>query len=366
MREQLSNAESIAIARKEIEEALKKGWNVLTPIEGIDNVPAMHKVTVETVTVSDSPDDKEIYPQTGTEKDKPEKRRWSLHKSPLMDLMSRANVQWDWTNSGRLDDRRDKDYISTRMVGAIQRLDGTFSPLAGSADIDFSVESEIAIEEADRTATSFYAGKDWWEKKTEKEKKIYLDRRATKAVLQKKKFGIRLVETAAMLRALKGFLHIKETYTYEQIKKPFVVARLVFQPDNTDPVVRTALLEMGFRAAEGIYGIQGKGNPFVPQRSLPANTIEAEPNENGSYEVPSDKPEPDDFPEDEQKADPQETDFENADDDTQLETLRSMAKALKKELIDFKNSPDCEGFKRTDMFRHLRSLIDKAEDDIPF
>jgi hypothetical protein len=57
-----------------------------------------------------------------------------------------------------------------------------------------------------------------------------------------------------MLRVIRGLLAIKSSYSKDELSKPFVVPRIVFSPDLSDPDIRRAMISAGIKSIEAAYG----------------------------------------------------------------------------------------------------------------
>lgn len=334
---------------KQIEKAKKDGANMLLPSQILSDVPAMHNITIEYEKMSPIPDKGDVYPKGTSDADKD---KFILTKQALMRLCACAGIEWNWAFCGRTDDNSDRDYIAYRMVGAVRKLDGTWYPLQGQYDMDFEV-----IEE-DLRELYIQRSRNW--KKPQDQKDAYVRDMTRKELLRKRKHKLALCETGAMLRAIRGLLTIKNSYTRAELEKPFVIARLAFQPDYNDPEIRKQFVAAATQAITGVYGPSAQ-SPFKP-KDQPENypDIHDIPIEN---DIPIDgEQEPEEEPEPEFTS--EEIDFMNMESEDQMGTLRGMAKKLGKEFLDFKNDPACEGFSRIDFFKKLNALI--KNDDIPY
>lgn len=358
--------DSIKAAREELAKAAEAGENLLMPSDSLNNVPAMHKVSVERIKLSPKTEDKDVYPQGsgGTDDDGESKQRYALTKDGLLKLSSCAGVQWDYDHSGRIDNMSDPNYIAWRMVGAIQKLDGSWLPLQGSYDLDMMVIHEDLLELYKRKCKN-------WKNLNAEGKEAYADGEAKKELLKIKRHKVARVETGAMLRAIRGLLNVKGTYSIAEIQKPFVIARLVFQPDYADPIIKAQAVALAFKAMQGVYGIQA---PSFPQpRQLPAKVVDLESNGNGGYGMadPIDpEPEPEPEPQDFGAPDPVEvarSDFKGCNKKGKLEMINTLIKRkgydtskLKSPLANYPEE------KLEPFFEHLLALPDKvADDDIP-
>ncbi len=68
------------------------------------------------------------------------------------------------------------------------------------------------------------------------------------------KFRIRMTETKARLAAYRQALTVKQKYTPEEARKPFLVMSLVYTPDTSDPAVLGALMGQGQQAQQALFG----------------------------------------------------------------------------------------------------------------
>lgn len=229
--------------QRQIETAEKEGYNMLMPSQIVSEIPAMHNVTIEYEKISSNPEDGDVYPKGTGEADK---GKFILTKQALIRLCSCAGIEWNWGFCGRTDDRRDRDYISYRMVGAVRKLDGTWYPLQGEYDIDMEVrEEELRDQYSNRC-------KNW--QKPQKEKDGYVESSTKREMIRIRRHKLALCETGAMLRAIRGLLIIRNSYTAEKLEKPFVITRLAFAPDYNDPEIRQQFVAAATKAITGIYG----------------------------------------------------------------------------------------------------------------
>jgi len=343
----------MAAIKTQIESAEQEGANMLLPSQVLSEVPAMHNITIEYEKIEPDPEKGDVYPKGTSDADK---GKFILTKQSLMRLCACAGIEWNWGYCGRTDDGRDRDYIAYRMVGAVRKLDGTWYPLQGQYDMDFEV-----IEEELRDL--FVSKSKNWNKPQEN-KDAYVESMTRKELLRKRKHKLALAETGAMLRAIRGLLTIKNSYTTAELEKPFVRARLAFQPDYNDPEIRRQFVAAATQAITGVYGAASQ-NPFEPKEHLERypDNVDDIPVEDGDPVDAEYEPEP----EEEKEIltlTSEEVDFMNIETSRQMDILRELAKQLGKEFIEFKNAPECEGFNRFQFFQYLNNLI--KEDDIPF
>lgn len=342
--------DSIKAARKELDKAIKEGENLLMPSDSLNNVPAMHKVTVERIKLSPDPDDRDVYPQG---------KRFALTKDGLLKLSSCAGVQWDYSFSGRIDPMNNPDYIAYRVVGAVQRLDGSWLPLQGAYDLDFVVIEEQAFEGKKESTKSWKS--NGWDKFTPAQREAACRKLAHEDVLAIRRHKVARCETGAMLRAIRGLLNVKGTYSAAELQKPFVIARLVFQPDYADPIIKAQAVALAFKAMQGVYGISQGPAQFQP-RQLPGSVVDMEPNGTGGYDMTeAERSEPDPGPAIE--VTPQE-EYAVANKDGKVRIIDALIK--RKGYSTAKLAKPVDEYpeeKLAPFFEHLISLPDKPEDD---
>lgn len=359
--------DSIKAARAELKKAAEAGENLLMPTDSLGNVPAMHKVSIERIKLSPDPDDKDVYPQG---------KRFALTKDGLLKLSSCAGVQWDYNFSGRTDPMNNPDYISYRVVGAVQRLDGSWLPLQGAYDLDFVVIEEQALEGKKESTKNWKS--NGWDKFSPAQRETACRKLAHEDVLAIRRHKVARCETGAMLRAIRGLLNVKGTYSAAELQKPFVIARLVFQPDYADPIIKAQAVALAFKAMQGVFGLPPGQAQFQP-RQLPGSSIEMQPNDSGGYEMPeaerAERPEPDEPGLwGETEPDPPEVarnDFQAADVKGKIQMISALIdrKGWDRKKLTRPMTPDNYTEKAlTTFFESLLAMQDataKADDDIP-
>ena len=92
------------------------------------------------------------------------------------------------------------------------------------------------------------------------------------------KFRSEMCETKAINRALRAAMHIKGTYTLEELKKPFVVAYLVPNLDNES--VKEEAVRHFFTTSQELYG----GGSTEQRRAV---FVEDDIDEGMEYEAPA-------------------------------------------------------------------------------
>jgi hypothetical protein len=116
------------------------------------------------------------------------------------------------------------------------------------------VEQEIRDSYEQKSQALMKEKKAKNEKWTEEDRKNYVEKSVKRDMLQKRKFRLQLASTGAMDRVIRLILGLKSTYKREELEKPFVVPKIAFSPDVSDPKVRDLLLRQGLDATNVLFG----------------------------------------------------------------------------------------------------------------
>lgn len=88
----------------------------------------------------------------------------------------------------------------------------------------------------------------------EGERSRYIEKSLLDAMTQLRASAPQKAATGAKLRVIRSLLGIKNTYTMDELKKPFAVARMVFSPDYNDPTVKQMMFQMCFQSVGNLFG----------------------------------------------------------------------------------------------------------------
>lgn len=177
-----------------------KEYNVLAP-QTVTQVTPWHQITVTEVRLSANKDDGDVYPQSG---------RFALTKIACLKLADAAGVRFQPTRFQRYPE--DGSY-EAYVVAEKQDPDGSWRQFPGSYFWDVTQRlSDIAEPDS-------YKGKS-----------------ETRMI---RTFAMQRAETGAILRAIRNIIKVQATYTYDELQKPFIVARVSFNPFN-DAEIREA------------------------------------------------------------------------------------------------------------------------------
>jgi len=125
--------------------------------------------------------------------------------------------------------------------------DGNFQRVPGTAHWHW----EVALDKNERIGI----------KKGEKDPKAYALRRTR----EERDYAAERTATRSMLSAARFFCSLKTSYTVEEVKKPFLVAKLV--PNTDDPAIHAAMVQ------NAVLGVQ----MLYPAAPLPAELVAALP-----------------------------------------------------------------------------------------
>jgi len=231
------------------------GFEVLLPSVPVNAVLGYgHKVAVSVVVISANPDDKEVFQvgkrKLGKGKDAVEVPVFAYSKAGLEKMAEAAGIQ---VKTERADDRRDPDYCEIVAYAIMKGSNG--QPIIRSARKAFHMRDVADEAWRNRVGRRDYAKTQNWSTGNVTDAQLQADHDAEMASF--KKHLVARVETGAVLRAFRSLLAIKSGLPKEQIEKPKVLARVEFNPDASDPVVKRYLLEQGGKAALALFGPQG-------------------------------------------------------------------------------------------------------------
>lgn len=228
-----------------LQQEKNRGAHILAPLT-LQTVPPMHRPVVVTVQIDPDPKNKEVYPQKGG--------GLSLSAIAFKKLGDAMGIQWVPEECGRMDDGKDPDYVHYRMVGLVKALDGTWRKIIGDKEIRMSViVEELTDSKRDKAKKYLDDPKDGPEfKRAFPDTEVWVQEQVRQEALQIKKHLLSRAQSGALARATKS-IGIRETYTPQELQKPFVFPKLVFSPDPNHPQDRAFLLAQGAGAMNQLY-----------------------------------------------------------------------------------------------------------------
>ena len=233
-------ADPVREALVRVRKSMEEGHNILVTPAMLQRCPPMFAPAVTTVSVpSLELDGGWIYKIPGGGK-------LGLAKPMILKLAAASGVTIISEKSGRLDDCRDPHYCRYRVVGQMTRFDGSIAEMAGTKEMDLRDSSPLVhnMHRAAEKSEKYKADKA----RREPRKVDAWDR-----IWQTREHLESHAETKAMLRVIRALLGIKTSYLEEELKKPFLVVKMVFSPPD-DPEINRMIAARHFGMADALYG----------------------------------------------------------------------------------------------------------------
>lgn len=234
-------------------------YNLLVPMQTVAEIAEIHKPVMNAVQISTNEADKEIYLQ---DRNKKNADGWALTKKGLNKLMRAAGIKILGTRP-IVPSTCQKCAEVNRSIGRPVNC-GT----CGNKDVKF--EARISVPQLTGENIEIVAHKEI----------IVADVTVGMTEFQAKeflKFRSEMCETKAINRALRAAMHIKGTYSLQELQKPFVVAYLVPNLDNE--LVKQEAVRHFFASAQELYG----GHNTEARKAL---FVEDDVEEGMEYETP--------------------------------------------------------------------------------
>ena len=241
-------------------------FNVLIPMQTVAEIAEIHKPVINAVQISTDLKDGEIYVQEKAKdawRDRPASpAKYALTKKGLNKLMRAAGI--------KILNTRPIVPSTCQKCAEVNRNIGRPVNCGACGNRDVKFEARISVPQLTGESIEIVAHKeiivqDVTDGMSEAQRKEFL------------KFRSEMCETKAINRALRAAMHIKGTYTLEELKKPFVVAYLVPNLDNE--TVKAEAVRHMFTTAQEIYG----GHTTEARRAM---FIEDDTEEGMEYEMP--------------------------------------------------------------------------------
>lgn len=196
-----------------------------------------HKAKLSVTKIDTNPANGEIYKVGSKKEGSSYVDAFALAKPALDKIGTSAGIQF---RTQRLDDGRDRDVAGFECMSAMKNESGqvivkTYSKWIHMKDVEASSRS-----------TRFK-----YRKQNETDEQI--EKALAEEMVQYRRHLAPRAETGAILRAIRGQLGIRSQWTQAELAKPFVMLRVDFQPDASDPDVKRFLLEQGSRASAVLW-----------------------------------------------------------------------------------------------------------------
>ncbi len=237
-----------------------KKANLLMPTTEIMQVSPWHQIRVTAVNVNQDPNYGEVFPVEA----KPIKvfengklttkyvDQFALAKPALMKIAQAAGITWHYPECRPITVSR--DYVLYQAVGGIRLPAGNWQVIPAKKEIDLTVIEDELMEQNLKKAKELAAGD-----KKDKEKlqgmtpEEWAKAKTRAAMIQWRKHKLARAETGAMERVIRAALSMKQAYTKDELDKPFLVPRIDFSPDYSDPTVQRMLIENGVKAMSNLF-----------------------------------------------------------------------------------------------------------------
>lgn len=165
----------------------------------------------------------------------------ALNKQGLLKIAQAAGIQWVPEHCRRMDDGKERYLWRWQYFGYVRTHDGQLQPVQGSRELDLRDGS------AEATAMK--------------------DQQLDKA----RAVGNQVCETKAMQRAIRT-LGIRQAYTLDELKKPFLIVRFSFTPDMSDPEIKKAVTLQAMGGLGALYQAPTANVlPALPETTGPAD-----------------------------------------------------------------------------------------------
>lgn len=275
--------------------AHKNDYNLAVPFVATQQINPFFKMSVSLLYVDMKEEASQIF-KIGSRNfgNDQWKDLYALSKPFLERLATEAGVQFC---PGTMDiSKVDENTWKASAFGAIRLPDNGVRTSSNTKVIDLATEEKkyrLAYEEkakrgiadykAAKETAKKYAGKwvdtDQMNDKgypvklymvSEQEREKYIENSLLDAMTQLRANAPQKAATGAKLRVIRDLLGIKGTYTIEELKKPFAVARTSFSPDYNDPVVKQMLLQQAMQSVGNLFG---NVQPVVQTISIPKRDV---------------------------------------------------------------------------------------------
>lgn len=210
-------------------------FNLLVPMATVTEIAEIQKPVMNVVQISVNPADKEIYLQEKGYNGSPD--GYALTKKGLMRLMRAAGI--------KIIETRAVIPSTCQKCVEVNRNIGRPVSCGNCDNKDVRYEAKISVPQLTGENVEFVAHKEINVKDVTSGMK-------PKQMSEFLKFRAEMCETKAINRALRMAMHIKGTYTLEELKKPFVVAYLV--PNLDHEAVRAEAVKHFFSASQDLFG----------------------------------------------------------------------------------------------------------------
>jgi len=232
-------------------------YNRLLPSTLIGSISPLQKLSIEVLQIDPEPNNGEVFEVGNVKgKDGEWEKRYSPTKTALDRIAHTVGISWIPEQTRRIDDRSNPKLTEFKAVGILKKSDGTVQILTGTKEIDLDameIELTFKLEESARQG-KLKEGNEVLKFGTQKCNE-YIQRRVTKRMIELRKFKVPIAESGAKNRAIRS-LGLKSSYSEADLKKPFVVPRIDFNPEVAlaDPELRREIIRESMAAGVQLFG----------------------------------------------------------------------------------------------------------------
>lgn len=225
-------------------QALEQVANIVTPVCQMDNIPPMHAISLRAVKIEVQHD---VYHSSRF----CQKDERALGGRGLQKIINAAGANILYRR--RLDDRSEPFYCEIEVCLAVRDYDGVMRTVTKAKELDFRDGCpDVMVPEKDSRG--------------QRTGKMVMMEGAS--LSDKRRHIQSLAETEALYRCTRSLFNLRQKFTTEELKKPFIVPKLVVHYDLSDPEQKKAAIEQAARSE-----LLAFGQHFVPQPSpLPQET----------------------------------------------------------------------------------------------
>lgn len=226
-------------------------YHVLCPAVNMSGIAQSHGLVASVVRINPDPAAGEVYIDKLFCDD--EKGEVALAKIGLSKIMQCAGIT---VLTERTDPRTIPHYWEMRATGRWRGFDGAIQEIQQTVEYD--------LRDGAMRIRSF----------------------TPKQIMSARAHGLRGCEARAVNAVIRAF-GIKQKYTKDELKRPFVVVRVMFIPDMTNPAIAAIVAQ---QALAGVGTLYGPSRPSVQPPVIDAVAEDPEPAPTGSSTSPASPP----------------------------------------------------------------------------
>ena len=214
-------------------------FNCLVPKTHIDRLPVGTCVSVTEILVDTSKEAKQVFPIAGGD--------MLLAKVVLDKFAAAAGISW--TREERLDDGRHPHVCHMSVRGIATDFDGTRREIGDAKLIDLRADATgVGGKDFDEIVTKAKNAKD--------QRGNPKPRDPANQLMEARKYIAEVSTSKARNRAIATGLAIKRSYTKDQLKKPFIVPKLIL--DSEHAAAQQVILANMAGSTDALYAAQVK------------------------------------------------------------------------------------------------------------